>query len=344
VRAELDNVRLEGLARKLGEDPAVTRESLDAELRSIIALPDEQVTPELAERVSVIERVVADKRPALLDAPRPREHMALRNMSAWAYQPTNERASRNIFDSLRRVALQEQLLADPAFTRERATDALMQIVAKPDHALTSSDLVRASTIAGLPEHLRPSLPTAVDEYAQLGRADNSVLRPTYDKAIRHFADVRTHLAEQQPEQMAQLLLEHNRAGGAIDLELLAGLAKHDGLLERVGFDSGALHRQSIAALESINGSQRSGDLVSNLRLARNVVEREPASEPAVRALRDEAVELADRNIARITGERTDTYGRHPDYAEVGRFASIATLLHELRLAKPAEQAGEVLAW
>ena len=345
VRAELDNVRLDGVARALADDPAITREALDSELRAIIALPDAQVTPELAERVSVIERVAGQKRPALLDAPRPRQHIALRHMSAWRYTPTSESASRATFDSLRRAVLHEELLAQPNLTREQVADDLMRIVAKPDHALTQDDLVRASTLAGLPEHLRPSLP-AMDEWAGLGRPDNAVLRPTYDKAIRTFSDVRTHLAERDPEGMAQVLVEHHGKGGAIDLELLAGLAKREGLLERVGFDADALHRQSIATLETINGSQRSADLASSLRLARNVVERHPAGEPAIRTLRDEAVELADRNLARMAGERTDTYGRHPDYAEVGRFASIANLLHELRLSADdaAKPAGDTLAW
>jgi hypothetical protein len=348
VRAELDNVRLDGVARSLADDPAVTRESLDAELRAILALPDEQVTAALGERVAIIERAPAHLRPTLLEARLPRGFIDLRNMSAWEYLPSNEGAARDTYDALRRAVLHEQLAADPAFTREVATDELLRLLAKPDQALTRAELVRISTIAGLPEHVRPSLPVATDEWSSFGRADNKVLRPTHAKAIDTFARTRAQLAEQRPERMAELLAEQHRAGNRIDLEVVAALAKHPGLLDRVGIDAAALHRQTIFTLEAVNGTKLL-DLPSSLRVARNVIEAHPATDPAVRGLRDEALELADRNLARMAGERADTYGRHPDYAEVGRFASIANLLHELRssaeaAAADAAPAGESLAW
>jgi hypothetical protein len=87
VRAELDNVRLHQLARELDADPAVTREALDAELRTIIALPDEAISAEQATRVSLMARLGDAKRPALLDAPRPRGFISLANMAPWDYRP-----------------------------------------------------------------------------------------------------------------------------------------------------------------------------------------------------------------------------------------------------------------
>jgi hypothetical protein len=222
----------------------------------------------------------------------------------------------------------------------------MALFVRPDHEFGTDELVRASTLAGLPEHLRPSLPEMA-EAATLGAANNGVLRPSYDKAIRTFASVRAHLAQQDPARLAELLAAHEGSGGTLDLELLATLAKRPGLLESVGIDSAAIHRQSISTLESVTGV-RADDLASSLRLARNVIESQPAGDAAIAGLRTEALELADRNLARMAGERTDTYGRHPDYAEVGRFASIATLLHELRsaaeAAKPAAPVAETLAW
>lgn len=46
----------------------------------------------------------------------------------------------------------------------------------------------------------------------------------------------------------------------------------------------------------------------------------------VAGLRDETVDLVERNLGRMDGSRRDTYGRHPDYAEIGRIRANLPLL------------------
>ncbi|MCW2922283.1 MAG: hypothetical protein JWL76_2157 [Thermoleophilia bacterium] len=349
LTAELDHVRLQGVARTMSQDPTLTREAFDAEVRSILALPDDQITAAHAERMSIIARLPSAKRPVLLDAPRPRGHLGLSQMSSWGYRPSTEGLARSAYDAMRRAVLQEELMADPTFTRERATAELMQLLAVPDRALTREQLLRVSTIAGLPEPLRPPMPPITSDGAVMGAADGSVLTPDYVRGARAFAAVRMYLTERHPEDMARMLAANDRQGGDIDLGLVAALARQPGLLERFGIDSTMLHRQSIRALAAAGGS-RSDDLAANLRMARNVLAGSTDTNPAVAAVRAEALELADRNLDRMAGARTDTYGRHPDYAEIGRFASIATLLDQIGQLPAAKQApaptaaAEALTW
>jgi hypothetical protein len=65
-------------------------------------------------------------------------------------------------------------------------------------------------------------------------------------------------------------------------------------------------------------------------------------------LRAQALELIDRNVARMDGLRSDTYSWHPDYAEVGRVASLAQVLDAAAGVRPtvanAVDDAERLAW
>jgi hypothetical protein len=356
IASEMEHVRLAQDVRTMAADPAVTRETLDAELRAIVAKPDADVTLADVERISLMARLPNAKRPPIIDRAYTYGWLPVSKMSSWGYTPTTEGAVRGTWDSLRRLALEEQLLADPSFTRQMAEDELLGLLAKPATQLTTDELVRVNAIAGLPEHLRPSLPPSPDTDIVIGAGTN-VVRPDGVRASRAFETLRNHVAERNPEAMARRLVELDHTGEAIDLGLVAVLAKTPGLLDQVGIDAELLHRQSIGALAAAGGD-RGADLAANLRIARNVIDQHPAADGSVAQLKDEAIELADRNLARMSGERTDTYGRHPDYAEVGRVASIATLLHEMRKLAAAKAAaaaearatgagagaGEVLTW
>ena len=56
-----------------------------------------------------------------------------------------------------------------------------------------------------------------------------------------------------------------------------------------------------------------------IEAANKLISRMPdnVADPVAK-LREETVELIERNAARIDGSRRDTYGRHPDYAEIGK--------------------------
>jgi hypothetical protein len=347
ARREFDHIRLDVAARELAADSTVTREALEAEVRAIVSKPDADITLADSERLSLIARLPAGRRPELIDRAKEWSVVPITNFSSWGYVPAKEGGMRMVLDSMRRAVLEDELLADPTLTKERVAADFLSLMVRPAALLSPSELVRVSALAGLPEHLRPSLPAEMAQSAMLGEA-GTVLRPNGTPQLRTFADVRHHLAEQDPVAMARELVRQDRTGSAIDLELVSVLAKRPGVLDMVGIDGEFLHRQSITALANAGGD-RTADLASNLRIARDVVERHPATDANVATVRAEALELAERNLARMDGTRRDTYARHPDYAEVGRFASIATLLHQMReltaaTATAAESTGERLAW
>jgi hypothetical protein len=73
----------------------------------------------------------------------------------------------------------------------------------------------------------------------------------------------------------------------------------------------------------------------------------------LRAMRDETVELIDRNAARMRGETPagaiQGWGRHPDYAEVGRIRTNVELLRSITDAAQhgpddAARAADTLTW
>jgi hypothetical protein len=65
----------------------------------------------------------------------------------------------------------------------------------------------------------------------------------------------------------------------------------------------------------------------------------------MRAVRTEMLELADRNLARMAGTRSDTYGRHPDYSEIGRLVSTMKLVDQMSETRPVvAKAEELLTW
>ncbi len=156
-----------------------------------------------------------------------------------------------------------------------------------------------------------------------------------------------------PDLAAQYLRSQTDAGEVVDLRLLDVLADHGDALARHGVDDTLLERQAVIALGQAGMKTRNvaGQLEAHLQTVRDRLQTAPVADELA-AARDEALTLADRNLARIRGERFDTYGRHPDYAEVGRIVATAKLLDQLAprpaavddAARGAAVAGEQLGW
>ena len=141
------------------------------------------------------------------------------------------------------------------------------------------------------------------------------------------------------DRVAAQLRSRTDAGELADLRLLEVFDAHPQLLTRHGIDDQLLERQALIALS--NAGTTRYDVAVRLpeylagardRLAAAVVPDDLL--PA----REEALALAERNLARMDGTRRDTFGRHPDYAEVGRIAAT------IRLIDALQPAGSTLAW
>jgi hypothetical protein len=241
----------------------------------------------------------------------------------------------------------EQVIAGGAMTRDAATKELMDILSLPYELITPEQLTRTSWLLRLPESMRPdvsAIPRVPHGLENLGLFG---YHPSTNKAsAKAFDLLRVHLAATiDPERAAAQLKARVDAGEQIDIRLVTALASHGDLLERAGLTDDVLHQQAVRALAGPGGTSTES-LAMHLTRVRDRIARNASDDPAIVNLRAQALDIADRNLERIAGTRTDTFGRHPDYAEVGQFVSIAQLLDTLDAAAApvAKPVGETLTW
>jgi hypothetical protein len=352
------HLRLDLQRRELIAAGAVTRESLDAELRAIIAHADEEITPELNDRLSLIAGMPDGFRPALADVPMPWPLRGLPELSAWNWLPAKNQDAQAKYTALRMAVDHEQFLAaNPTYSRADSTAELMDILALPDERITPEQFRRTSWLLRLPEAVRPDIAALPKVQHGLGNLGIFGYHPAKNMtSAKSFELLRVHLAAKvDPERAAAQLKARLDAGERIDMRIVAALEGRGDLLERAGITSDVLRRQAIAALHDagLGGSSGTESLRANLEHVRLALGKGSLDDPATGQLRRQAIEIADRNIARMTGARRDTFGRHPDYAEIGRLVSITDLLEALApSARPAAAnavqdaagAAEQLAW
>jgi hypothetical protein len=162
-------------------------------------------------------------------------------------------------------------------------------------------------------------------------------------AEKVYDQMRVHLAAVlDPELTIRSLAEQVRAGRPIDFRVLAALDGQDALLHQHGLTVDVLNREAVKALSGA-GTGSTDALRATLERVRERLLATPATDDRVTRIRQQAIELADANIDRMAGRRTDTFSRHPDYAEVGRIVSIAELLEATR-QRAAAPAADVLTW
>jgi hypothetical protein len=340
---EYELLRLAMERRRAMADPQVTRATLDAEVRRILALGDDQITPALNARMSMIAGLPDELRPAILDVRMPGWKYQLSEMSAYQWLPGKGDVPRSQYAALRVALEHEGMLANPAVTRAAVGDELMRLLAKADDQLTHAELRRISVLARLPDELRPSMPPVLDEVHRFEDIGILGQHPReHVQAARALDQGRVHVAANvDPESLGRQLKAQVDAGELIDIRIVDVLGNDPELLARAGLTPDVLHRQAVRALSGAGTGSTDTLLIHLQRVHDDIAAMRPADD-ATRALRDQAVELADQNLARMRGERRDTYSRHPDYAEVGRIASIAKLLGALKPA--AADAVETLSW
>jgi hypothetical protein len=191
------------------------------------------------------------------------------------------------------------------------------------------------------------MPARIDHYAF---EDLGLLRyhPARNlAAAKVFDQMRIHMAAVvDPELVARQLGEQVRAGQRIDFRVIAALEGQEALLARHGLTPDVLNREAVKSLAGA-GTGSKDALLHHLQRVRATIEAIPAGDERTAAIRMQALELADRNLDRMAGRRTDTFSRHPDYAEVGRIVSIAELLEAVTrrpTAATPTPAKEVLTW
>ncbi len=347
ARGEFEMHRVARTRAEIVADPTATRETLDAEVRAILATPDAHVTMEMTRRLSAIAGLGDDLRPTLLETSVPWSQHKLQDLSAWGWVPARDPVARTKFNALRMAIEQEALIADPAITRESVTRELVQLLAIPHETLTDAQLYRTSLLARLPAQLRPPMPARLDHYAfeDLGLLKAHPARHLV--AARVFDKMRIHMAAVvDPELVVRQLGEQVKAGRPIDFRVIAALDGQEALLARYGLTRDVLDREAVRSLAGAASDSKDA-LLHHLQRVRDSIAVLPANDEKIAGIRSQALELADRNLERMSGLRSDTFGTHPDYAEVGRIVSIAELLDAVTprpaTPKPAP-ASDMLTW
>ncbi len=351
ARGEFEQLRLHRVRAAMAADPAITRESLDAEVRAIIATPDADVTTEQATRLSAIAGLGDDLRPALVDTPVPWPQHKLADLSSWGWLPGKDGDARAKFAALRMAVEHEAMVADPAITRETVTKELVGLLAVPDELLTDAQLYRTSQLARLPEHLRPPMPARIDWHYAFEDLGLLKYHPARNKAAEKvFDQMRIHMAAVvDPELTVRQLAERVQSGQRIDFRVIAALDGQDALLAQHGLTPAVLQREAVKSLAGAGAGSKDA-LLHHLQRVRAGIAATSATDPKIATIRAQALELADRNLERMSGTRTDTFSRHPDYAEVGRIVSIAELLDAFAAPRPTTAAAasgaakDVLTW
>jgi hypothetical protein len=145
----------------------------------------------------------------------------------------------------------------------------------------------------------------------------------------------------------QLAVARSQLLQAGDLDELARSMVQRGRLDVVGIDGAQAAAVRLRHLVPDNLNVARDWLVDVRRALEGVETSGPAAE-----LRAAAIEMVDRNLARVDGRRglrfRDGYANHPDYAELGRVRNTWQLLERLSAPAPTAtvpaEAGAVLRW
>jgi hypothetical protein len=351
ARNELHNLRLDRMRRVVEADPTVTREGLEAELRSIVAADPSIETPRELDRIAVMAGLPERLRPRAFAAPEVWTDYPMSSLGVYGGDRGMGSVVRMKVDALRMAHEHELMVADPAVTRDTVSKEVVGLLTRPVDSLGEDEMRRLSVLMRAPEQLRPALPPRVDPHYVF--EDLGLLRriPARDLKSRdiYLAGRLQLLTKEAPDVLVGELRTLRDRHFPMDPRLVAALlADHPELIERAGVRASDLHTTAINLLAG--GERTPRDIGDQLAIIRIGVERATPADDVQRAMRDELLALVDRNIARVRGEVRDTFSNHPDYAELGRIVENARLLRTLEqttlahVGAPARDVTGVVAW
>lgn len=346
---ELRRIRVWAEQRAIMADRSLTGDVLRREALAIAAKAPDDVTLEDVTRLAAIQGV-SDARGVGMPGPYSRSRiggLAYAAEQGWA--PRHRPEAAHEFDAVRIWREQVLLDADPSVAKSALDRELLDIAIRPRSDIGTSELRRIAAMDGMRGPARPSIPPAEDarDFRWLAVSGNTP----------HWSfPAQVEIAKLRPRQVVLSdlgldVIRHRVArGGALDSAVLSMLAgAGEATVARAGMTIDDLRRLSTDALARAGKTSR-GDVLAHLREVRAELVQDTGDHgTAVAALRARSMDLIDRNIARVLGERADTYSRHPDYAEVGRVVSNVELLRTVRsspgAAPPsAGSIAEALSW
>ncbi|MCB0879667.1 MAG: hypothetical protein KDC46_11910 [Thermoleophilia bacterium] len=328
-----------------------TAETVDRELRSLLAIPDQQLSADQLRRIAALDGL-----PASMRAVEPNVPDAARLGATWRPNMTAQDPHRRTNLALLRLALDAvDEAARTGATRAEHTLELADLLMRPlPLQLNASEQRRVALLASMPVDVRPPI-------AELGGNTTSSLSSVALSGAIERADLvvrstRAGLVAELPDALDRVVAASRRAGEPLRL------ADVDTMLAPILLDASdsELARHGISRLELLaevlGPSRDSGDkqIVQWATYKAQMVLAgldESALDPASRTVVGQLRSLLERNAARANGSLSDGYAWHPDYAEHGRAVAAADLLAALARRVPEEPVesssaagGELLSW
>ncbi len=326
--------------RQLATAPGATRESLTAELDRFLDRDPTTLGADELHRVALITGMPEGLRPAIVDSrlPYPLYHPAMYGSERGAKGPLMVlTANLEALRIERELATLRSVGALP--TREAALGELAALLAPAAAEIDATALRRITTIARMSSDLGVPLPpqttrtSIADAGAMTFRHAELPGRSMMIDEARTFYEVLRSPGEASRAARASI-----DAGETVDVVRLSALQHVPDELAAAGISEAMVGEQFARHLMRAGSTDmRAATLVNALETTRaRVVTR--VLDEQLEPLRAQTLELIDRNLARMNGTRTDTYGWHPDYAEVGRVASLARLFDEAAALKSGSSA------
>jgi hypothetical protein len=232
-------------------------------------------------------------------------------------------------------------------SRAQATAQLAELLARTDTP-TGADARRISLLLRLPDSHRPPLPTTPEAWL-LKNVGLWFGRHLRDREPAAIAAARAHFRDAMDPAAGLAELRRSMIGQTdFELHRLSALLADPDAVRAAGITSEMLDRFMMRHLGRAGSSEVRGRQLEQLldHARESLTARTVQAE--LEPVRAEALELAERNLDRMRGLRTDTFGQHPDYAEVGRLAATLRLLDSLGSPAPrpapADAAAQVLRW
>ncbi len=301
-------------------------------------------------RELALAATLPDHVPAVLASDALLEPRRLRSVIAARDMRTDGRPMLHWQDSFLRELEAARLVRDGAApTRVEANRELAAILDTPFAELTPAQERRISLLVHLPLEHRPNLPTAPEAWRFTHLGLRSGLQDEPDRRLRMLEAARSHYHDLRDPTAA---LEELRSALAEDrpfnVHRMATLLNDPVAVKAAGIDDAMIARAMTRELQRAGTREVGGAPLRQILEASRERLTARTLRPEFEQVRTETLELLDRNIDRMTGMRSDTYGRHPDYAEVGRVVAQLQLLDAVDRQRAAtavaRTASETLTW
>ncbi|MCW2922281.1 MAG: hypothetical protein JWL76_2155 [Thermoleophilia bacterium] len=326
--------------------------TIEAKVSSLLARDADSLTPNDVRELAIVATLPGHAFPAL-GVPSLRRSTVMDALLRAEPSLTDGNPNLLMQDTfLREIDALRLVREGTAPTRREAILEMAAILDTPLDELTPQQLRRMSVLNHLPIEHRPTAPTLPStlQLWQLGLRTG--WKEPADRKLRMLEDARAHFHDlRDPGVGLRQLRAALEADQPFDVHRMAALLSDRDATRAAGIDDAMVARAVTRQLQGAGTPGMKGAPLQQIMEGVRATLAARSLRPEFEQVRTATLELIDRNLERMSGVRTDTFGRHPDYAEVGRVAAQLQLLDTVdrRTATAAATASvssarETLTW